>query len=225
MGVAGPSPTEAEIAVLEALAAQAEKLAAATAPRSPAYVAPLLFVDPDRQFLVLGRSGVAAADSALLGQRRAELSVEWGEWRIAFGADAPEPCTHDGTPAIRVRFPQAVSINRRRMHDRAIVPENSALRCVSYSRAAVVFDAIITDVSYGGVGILLDAESTAFEPGMRLPRCRIEGEGRRPAVVDLEVRHLSVVTLADGRRVTRAGCRFENLSPEAMKLVAEISGD
>ena len=45
-----------------------------------------------------------------------------------------------------------------------------------------------------------------------------------PATVDLEVRHTAVITGADGGRTVRAGCRFVNLSPSAMALVAEFVG-
>ena len=59
-------------------------------------------------------------------------------------------------------------------------------------------------------------------PGTVIADCRIERPGRKPVIVDLEVRHTSASTLADGRRVVRAGCRFARFSPAAMELVAEF---
>ncbi len=215
-------PTEAEIAVLEALAEQGERLTAKLA-GAPQFRAPFLFVDPGRQYLVLGECGDPAADSALLGLPRADFAVEWGEWRIAFTAGEPAPCKHEGKAAIRVRFPESVAINRRRMHERAPVPESASLRCVAYSGAAPIFDAAVTDVGHGGIGIQFDAAGDALVPGMVIARCRLEKAGHTTAIVDLEVRHTATSVFPDGRRMTRAGCRFANLSPEAMKLVAEFS--
>jgi hypothetical protein len=54
------------------------------------------------------------------------------------------------------------------------------------------------------------------------PGCRLERPGHEPVVVDLEVRHTSTISLADGRRVVRAGCRFVNTSSAGMGLIAEF---
>lgn len=222
MALTRAMPSDAEIAVLEALAAQAEVLSTTPGAGVPAFGARILHVDPARKFLILGRSGNFTADAALAMLQGAELRVEWGEWRIAFHIDGPAHCIHEGSGAIRTRFPESVSINRRRLHERAAVPADAPARCVAYSGATAIFDAVVTDVSKGGLGLQLDSSENALEPGMVLPRCRIERAGRKPVIVDLEVRHTSTATLADGSRATRAGCRFVNLSPEAEGLVAEL---
>lgn len=215
-------PTDAEIAVLEALAAQGEVLSAGDASGVTGFRTTLRFVDPLRQFLIFARSGDAAADAMFTALARADFLVEWGEWRVAFAAESPETVSHEGVAAIRLRFPESVVISRRRMFERSAVPDRS-LRCVAYSGAVAVFEAVVTDISQGGVGLRIDDAGDALEPGMVLPRCRIlRGEGD-PATVDLEVRHTAVIRGDDGRRTVRAGCRFVNLSPSAMALVAEFA--
>lgn len=213
-----PAPSPAEIAVLEALAAEAVRLSARLA-GVPDFQVPLLHVDPARHFLILGCSGDPAADAVFLRTPLCSLAVEWADWRIAFPADGAVACRHGGEAAIRVRFPETVAINRRRVHERSSVPESASLKCVAYSGAAPVWEAAVTDVSRGGIGIRLDAASDALRPGMMLVHCRLEQPGRTPALVDLEVRHVSTGTLADGRRVARAGCQFARLSPEAQELL------
>lgn len=216
-------PTDAEIAVLEALAAQGELLSAAMPTGAPVFRTRLRFVDPGRHCLVVARSGDRRADEALLAQARAEFLVEWGEWRIAFATGRPEAAAHEGVEAIRLPFPESVSINRRRMFERAPVPDHG-MRCVAYSGAVPVFEAIVTDVSQGGVGIQVDSGGEALEPGMVLAGCRFVRQGRGPATVDLEVRHTALTRHPDGRRTVRAGCRFVDLSPAAMALVSEFVG-
>ena len=161
-------PTEAEVAVLEALAAQGEVLSAKVASGATPFRAKLRFVDPGRQFLIVARSGDPGADAAFLALAQAELFVEWGEWRVAFAAAAPVAASHEGVAAIRLQFPGSVAINRRRMFERAPVPDR-ALRCVAYSGPVPGFDAIVTDISQGGVGLQIDAAGSALEPGMVLP--------------------------------------------------------
>lgn len=223
MGMTRSGPTDAEVSVLEALVSQGEVLSAASPAGVAAFRTRLRFVDPARAFIVVERSGDGAADAALLARARVDLVVEWGEWRIAFAADAPEALDHDGVASIRLRFPEAVSIGRRRMFERAPVPGN-AIRCVAYSGAVPVFEGLVTDVSQGGLGLQIDAMGGALEPGMVLAGCRLEKAGREPVTVDLEVRHTAVTTRPDGHRAVRAGCRFVNLSPAALALVAEYVG-
>lgn len=219
MAVKRQQPSEAEIAVLEALALEGESLAIQRDGKSACRLR-LLLVDPAREFLVLGSSGEASRDRSLVEQQSLELCVEWGEWRIAFSADRPEPASHQGVSAIRVAFPESLSIKRRRLHERAEIPESAPLRCFAHSGTGAIFEAIVTNVSQGGVGLQLDFAGASLEPGMVLPGCRLEAVGSAPAIVDLEIRHTTMTTLPDGRRVSRAGCRFANLSAEAAKLVA-----
>ncbi|HEX4944233.1 MAG TPA: PilZ domain-containing protein [Usitatibacteraceae bacterium] len=221
MGVTRGMPSDAEIGVLEALAADGQTIASAPGSCTPPFRARLRFVDPGRGFLVLESSGDKAADAAFLARPRTELLVEWGEWRIAFAGEEPHAASHEGVAAIRIRFPESVSISRRRMFERAPVPERAPLHCVAYSGASVIMDATITDMSQGGIGLQVESAGDALQPGMVLLGCRIESPGREPVVVHLEVRHTATTRLPDGSHTVRAGCRFTNLSPRATAFVTE----
>jgi len=223
MGMKRLQPTDAEVAVLEALAAQGESLSARGMAGAPVFRGQLRFVDPARDCLIVARSGDRAADAALLAQARADFFVEWGEWRIAFAAGGPAAVSHEGADAIRLAFPETVSISRRRIFERAPVSDDS-MRCVAHAGAVPVFEAIVTDISQGGVGLQVESARDALEPGMVLGSCRIGRPGGEPVTVDLEVRHTAVSVRPDGRRVVRAGCRFVNLSPGAVALVAQFTG-
>jgi c-di-GMP-binding flagellar brake protein YcgR len=224
MDVKKAVPTEAEVGVLEALAAQGEPLATkATAGAAP-FRTRLRLVDPGRRFLLFDRSGDAATDAQVLGQSFVDFLVEWGEWRIGFAVRGPVADEHDGAAVIRTDFPGSIAISRRRMLPRAAVPPGAALRCVVRAGAPVAFEADVLDVSQGGIGMQADTKTASLDPGMVLAASRLERAGREPVVVDLEVRHTARVTLEDGRHVLRIGCRFVNLSPAAMRLVAEYGG-
>lgn len=216
-------PTEAEAGVLEALAAQGEVLSTSLAEYAGLLRTRLLAVDRDSGFVFIATSGDCGADGALLRQREASFFVEWGEWRISFTAAAPEPAVFRGRAAIRLGIPGSVNIGRRRMFERHAVA-GGAIRCVAYSGAVTVFEAEVTDVSEGGIGLAAELAGAGIEPGVILPRCRIERTAHDPLVVDIEVRHTATTTHPDGRRRWRAGCRFLNLSPAAREAVAELVG-
>ena len=210
--------TDAEIAVLEALVVQGESLESKPLTCTPRFRSRLRLVDKKRRVLLLDRSSDEAANRALLALPRAELQVEWGEWRIVFVAGNPVPFSHQGAEVIRLDFPDAVEIGRRRIYQRTPDPR-PALRCVVQVGDAAVFEAAVSDVSLGGVGLEVDFAADELEPGIVLAGCRLECPGWEPVIVDLEVRH--TIIESHGPRVVRVGCRFVHLSPAAMALIAE----
>ena len=215
-------PPDTEVAVLEALVVQGEELVAIVGDGAPLFRSRLRLVDPGREFIFVESSGNASIDAALLALPRVNLLVEWGEWRIEFAADHPNPASHDGAGAIRLGFPEEVVINRRRMLPRAPVPPQASLRCTAPDSSELQFEAAITDIGQGGISMLQEPSIKALEPGMILFGYRIEGPGRAPVVVNLEVRHTARATFADGRPARNIGCRFLNFSPEMVGLIADF---
>lgn len=212
----------AEIAVLEALAAEGEPIVAQVGSDGLMFRSRLRLVDPDRQYIVVEPSADAAGNAALLAQPRVIFVAEVDAWRIEFAAAAPQQTVHGGTAAIQLRFPESISSRRRRMHDRAPVPIQSPVRCVIYAEGIATFEGSIFDISQGGVGMMQYDPNFALEPGMVIKNCCIERPGKDTVTVDLEVRFTELVTLANGRRAQRAGCRFVNRSPASMALIGEF---
>lgn len=210
--------TDAEIAVLEALAAQGESLEWKTPAGAPRFRSRLRLVDRQRRMLLLDRCADEAANRALLALPRVEFQIEWGEWRIKFVAANPMPVALEGAAAIRLDFPDAVEIARWRIYERAPDPL-PPLRCVGQVGDATIFDAVVRDVSPGGIGLEIDFAAGELEPGTILVGCRLGCPGSDPVEVDLEVRH--TIMEPHGARVVSAGCRFVNLSPAALVLIAE----
>ena len=212
----------AEIAVLEAVAVEGETIVAQLGSGELMFRSRLRFVDPDRQFIVVEPSAGTASNAALLALPRAIFVAEVDEWRIEFVATSPQQTVHGGTAAIQLRFPESISSRRRRMHDRAQVPAQSSVRCVAYTEGIATFEGSIFDISQGGVGMMQYNPDIALEPGMVIRNCCIERPGRDTLTVDLEVRFTEFVTLANGRRAQRAGCRFVNRSPASMALIGDF---
>lgn len=215
-------PSESEVAVLEALASEGTSLVARLASGVAAFRTQLLFVDPERRFLLIKASEDTAANATLLAGPRASLLALQDEWRIEFTAESPRPDVHGDHRAVRLAFPAAVSIGRRRLQERVEVPRHSSLRCLGPAGGTVRFEALVTDVSEGGIGLLQEFTAEPPKPGSCLAGYRLERPGKDPVAVDLEVRYTENAALPDGRPALKVGYRFLGPSQEALDLIGEF---
>jgi c-di-GMP-binding flagellar brake protein YcgR len=217
-------PPEADIAVLEALAAEGEDVVARLPSGVAAFHTRLIFVDPERQFVLIQASGDTTANAALLAAPRATLHAESGDWRIEFNATNPQPAVHEGARAIRLAFPRSIAINRRRQQERVVVPPQLELRCVGYYGGSPCFSGAVIDVSEGGIGMMKEFSKFPLQPGTALSGYRLERPGKDPVTLDLEVRFVESVAGADGGPSLKVGCRIVKRSPDLLALIGEFLG-
>ena len=97
---------------------------------------------------------------------------------------------------------------RRREHLRYPVPADAALRSVAESAGAVALEARITDISLGGMGVMVYDGRVELAPGMVLKSCRVVVPGRGSLIVDLEVCYAVPEPARAGASANRAGVRF-----------------
>ncbi|OGA10898.1 MAG: hypothetical protein A3D95_09735 [Betaproteobacteria bacterium RIFCSPHIGHO2_12_FULL_69_13] len=221
-GVMTRSPREIT-RVLERVRAQATLVTAFLAGGEATFQSLLRVVDSAAGRIVLERSPVDAANSALLSRQRCAFQSELTGWRVEFVAADPREVVHEGTRAIELRFPEVLVSHQRRQHPRALDPQLPLL-CVADAGGITPFDASIVDMSVAGIGFLVYSADIILEPGTMLKGCRMELPDGIAGAVDLEVRYSQPVTLADGRRAMRSGCRFVNPSPEALELLRRYLG-
>jgi c-di-GMP-binding flagellar brake protein YcgR len=181
-----------------------------------------IHADPARQFILIATAASKSANAALLARPRVTLVSAPGGWRIEFVAVQPREVIHDGAPAIHLRYPEVLTAQQRREHSRFDIPPKVPLRCIADAGGITPFDAQIADISVGGIGILLYPSDVTLEPGTVLVGCRIAVPGKTPITIDLEVRTSEGVTLPDGSRARRSGCRFVNAGDEVTKLIDEL---
>lgn len=215
------SRSSQEIArVLESLHKLAQPIATTLGRDDLLFRSQLLFVDPDRRYIVIAAAASEAVNAALLAHPRVSFVSEFGGWHVEFVATDPKRTTLAGRPAIRFRFPEViVTQQQRRREPRAAVPPVPPLRCVADTQGFAPFEAQIVDISRAGIGSLLYTSDITLEPGTVLKGCRIQHRGTTPVVVDLEVRYSSPVVLADGSHARRSGCVFLNPTKEVMELI------
>jgi len=216
------SPSEIARA-LEALAARHERVIVELSADGDQFGANLVRVDPGGQFIIVTASADERTNAALLARARVTLVSAPGDWHIEFVAEEPCAVMHEGAPAIRLRYPEILTVQQRRQHARHDVSPTLALRCVADAGGVAPFDARIKDLGVGGVSILLYSSDVMLEPGTVLVGSRIEVPGADAVTVDLQVRYSEAVTLADGSRARCSGCRFINAPDEIKKLIDTVN--
>jgi hypothetical protein len=141
-------------------------------------------------------------------------------WQVEFIAAEPRAVVIQRREVIQCRFPELLASHQRREDQRILL--KPPLRVVADAGGLMPFDGLILDVGRSGVGFLVYASSITLEPGTVLRGCRIEFPDGSGCVTDLEVRYSQPVTLPNGRRAMRSGCRILNACPELVALLKRL---
>ena len=187
------------------------------------FLSRLRFVDPAGRYILVEPDANEAANIALLSRPRCALFASLSGWHVEFVVAEPMEVVDGGTRAIRFRFPEVLVDLQRRAHDRAAVSQQIPLRCMADAGGVLSFKGGLVDICVSGIGFLIYDPGITLEPGTLLKGCQIEPDDMLPMILDLEVRYSELVTLADGTRANRSGCRIID-PPEALKhFVAALS--
>jgi c-di-GMP-binding flagellar brake protein YcgR len=168
----------------------------------------LHYLDPFRDYILVERSHDPRDNAGLRAAGKATFHSTHTRGPIQFLVLHPTEVDAKGVPVIRFDFPDSLLLQQRRAHRRiATIPE-LPLRCVADSRGFISFECKITDIGCGGLGAMVYDDSIHLEAGAVLKGCKITHPNGSEIEVDIEVRHLSKSTLANGAVVRRAGCSF-----------------
>jgi c-di-GMP-binding flagellar brake protein YcgR len=221
-GMLSKSPYEI-MRVLEAVKEHGETITAAL-DGGKTFSTRLLWIDPELQAIAVAPSADPAANAALLARPRCDFVCTLADWHVEFVAAEPRAVRVGGKTAIRLRFPEIMAGRQRRAEPRAAPKKGLPLRCLADADGVMAFDAHVIDISSGGVGMLLYRSEITLEPGTLLRGCLIEHPAIGRVRVDMEVRYSEQVTLKDGRRAWRSGCRFVDPDDTLKELVRRVTG-
>jgi len=209
--------------VLGLLQARTEVLTAHLQSGELKFTSRLLVVDPIKSCIIIEPDRIEAANAALLARPRCTFFATLPNGQVEFVAADPQTIEHGGTPALRLKFPDVVSYRQRREQDRAVLSPQASLECLADAGGVLSFKGGLVDISTGGVGLLVYNPSITLEPGTVLKGCRIDPGNETPLILDLEVLYSELVSLPDGTRAERSGCRVVE-HPETLKdFVAALS--
>jgi len=167
----------------------------------------LVHVEPANGTMLLAYSDHKAANAAALEARALVLRCNHRGAQFAFSGDKPRHAAYAGQPCIQCGLPTAVlGMQQRRGLGRIQVPAQAMVRC-DLRMGLQVFASRLVDVSLDGIGALITDPTIPLCAGTRLEHARIRHAQAEPFLVDLEVRHVTRITLANGKQVSRVGCQ------------------
>jgi c-di-GMP-binding flagellar brake protein YcgR len=167
----------------------------------------LLEVDAQGGSMTVGWSDSKEGNALVLARPSVTFSANHGGLHLQFAGEGPHEVACGGASAIRLSLPKALFAVQRRVLPRYKVPPSVPLKC-EISLGPVSFDALVVDVSLGGIGAIVYDPAIRLDVGMTIPRARILLPAHAPVLAALEVRNVRTVTRAGGRVLKRAGCRF-----------------
>ncbi|HEY6966542.1 MAG TPA: flagellar regulator YcgR PilZN domain-containing protein [Burkholderiales bacterium] len=192
---------------LEAMRAAGDALSADLESEEHLFVTLLLEVDRRNRTMTVGWSESKEANALILQRPSITFNANHEGLHFQFVADHPRQTDFGNRSALQLGLPKAMFAMQRRALPRYIVPPTVPLKC-EISLGPVSFDALVVDLSFGGIGAILYDASIRLDVGMTIPRARILLPAHAPVLAALEVRNIGTVTRADGSMVKRAGCRF-----------------
>jgi len=185
------------------------------------FLSRLLYVEPVKGYMLLAYCDHKPTNTAVLAARALTLRCNHRGAQFAFSGGKPSQNTHSGQPCIQCGLPTAMlAMNQRRANQRVQVPAQAPVGC-DVRMGVLSFDAQVVDVSLDGIGTLVSDGTIPLCAGTRLERARIRHPQREPLYVDLEVCYVSRVTLANGERASRIGCKILS-SPEVLEELIRL---
>jgi len=206
--------------VLDAMREDGATLAA-TLSAEMMFLSQVLEVDPVKGYIRLAYSNHKPANAAALAAPRLTLRCQHRGAQYAFAGATPRHVLHSGKPLIQCEMPSVMlAMQQRRETRRIAIPAQAPVDC-DVRMGPLSFEARVIDISLQGIGPLVSDPTLPVCPGTRLERVRIRHPQHAPVEVDLEVRHVTRVTLSDGKRATRIGCKIIS-SPENLEELIRL---
>ena len=197
---------------LQAMQSAGDTLSAELASEEHLFITRLLQIDAQNGTMSIGWSESKEANALILEMQSVAFRANHEGLHFRFIADHPREASFGSRSVIQLSLPRAMLAVQRRALPRYTVPPAIPLRC-EIILGPMSFDALVVDVSLGGIGAIVYDPSIRLDPGMTIPRAKILLPPHAPVLAALEVRHIQTVTDADGTVIKRAGCRF--IAPSA----------
>lgn len=221
LSISGSLLVRSGIEIGRTLESMREDGATLTADLSPEmmFLSQLLEVEPVKGYMRLAYSNHKPANAAALAAPRLTLRCQHRGAQYAFAGATPQHVLHAGKPLIQCQMPTVLlAMQQRRATQRVSIPAQAPVDC-EVRMGPLSFDARVVDISLQGIGTLVSDPTLPVCAGTRLERVRIRHPEHPPIEVDLEVRHVTRVTLADGKRASRIGCQIVSSAQQLEELI------
>jgi len=172
----------------------------------------IIAVEPKENALYLGYGPDEKLNTQFLDAHNATFATTHDQVRVQFSCGHVEPAMYGHEPAFRVTMPSELLRLQRREYYRLVTSVVNPVKCM-VNTGEDMLEAIVVDISIGGVGILAYQESGELTAGETYHGCRISLPGSGEFALSLAVCTTFEITLKNGRHTHRAGCQFIDLPP------------
>ncbi|MDO9225534.1 MAG: flagellar brake protein [Pseudomonadota bacterium] len=172
----------------------------------------IVAVEPREDAIYLGYGPDDKLNSQLLAANNATFATTHDQVRVQFSCGQVERATHENHPTFRIAMPRELLRLQRREYYRLVTSVVNPVKCMINTEQGML-EALVVDISIGGVGILAYQESGELIAGETFHGCRISLPGSGEFALSLSVCTTFEITLKNGRHTHRAGCQFIDLPP------------
>jgi c-di-GMP-binding flagellar brake protein YcgR len=172
----------------------------------------IIAVEPKQNAIFLGYGPDEKLNAQLLEARNATFATTHDQVRVQFSCNRIERADYGHEPAFRVAMPSELLRLQRREYYRLVTSVVNPVKCMINTEEGMM-EALVVDISIGGVSILSYQEIGALAAGETYHGCRIALPGSGEFALSLTVRTTFEITLKNGRQTHRAGCQFIDLPP------------
>lgn len=170
----------------------------------------IIAVDTDHGRLLLEQGVDQRVNRRLIEAGRAVCGSLHEQVYVQFAGQDVRPVQHADEVALQMAMPRELIRLQRREAYRLETSVVQPVKCLINTGLAFV-EAVVVDISIGGVGILAYEGLDTLQTGATYHGCRIELPGAGTFALSLNVRTTFDVTLRNGRITHRAGCQFIDL--------------
>jgi c-di-GMP-binding flagellar brake protein YcgR len=187
------------------------------------FLSVIVAIDEDSGEIFLDPSNQSTLNLQASKSQQLTLSATLDKVKIQIRLPALQVTTQADKPAFSVPMPSKILRLQRREFFRLITPHAPPLRCkISAKRdnSSEIFDLPLFDISGGGLSLIANINlAEKFTPGELFQDCRLEIPGESVLSVNLQVREIFKIELANGDQQLRLGCEFVSLPGTRLALI------
>jgi flagellar brake protein len=182
-------------------------------------VTAILAIDPDADSIIIDSGSNTVLNERLLRQQRLNVVSSQDGVKVEFDIERVEAASFEGRLAFSLPFPDSLIKLQRREFFRLSAPLLNPLKCQIPIPGGITVDAVVGDISLGGVSLMGEHKALDLQLGTIYENCRILLPELGVIQTKLMVRNSFPMTMRNGAVVKRTGCAFLDLPSNQQALI------
>lgn len=176
-------------------------------------------LDVDGEHVILENVSDDAISQRILAASHLEFSLIHAGVPVNFVSSLIESCLFEGEVAFCIPLPASVRWLQQREFFGVPTPIIKPALCEINLENGEIARNPLSDISVGGIGMLMQESAPALEEGALFRECHIDLPAFGVMTSDIRIRNSADVTLRSGSSARRYGCQFINLPHQKQSLL------